>query len=186
MAPFYAAGMWLLPPWRRYTRAVLPFMPWKGTILEIGPGPGLLQGALAGEGRTVLALDLSMAMLARTRARRLGARLVQGDAIELPLRDACLAAVAMTFVFSAIPEGEAAAHELARVLAPGGVVAIVDACLPKAGGRIASWLARQWERFGDSMRDEARLLASAGLAIETVEELGAFDSIRLTVARRPA
>jgi hypothetical protein len=65
------------------------------------------------------------------------------------------------------------------------VIALVDACEPENGNRVALWLARQWERFGDHMRDESALMRAAGLEIVERREFGAFSSIRLTVGRKP-
>lgn len=187
MAPFYAAGQWLVPPWRRYAEEALRFLPEAGAVAEVGPGPGLLLDRMRAPGRTLLGLDLSGRMLARARARLAGgASFVQADCTALPLASGRLDAIVLTFVLSAVPEGEAAARELARVLAPGGRVIVVDACVPQSGNAVARWLGRQWERFGDRLRDEAALLAGAGLAVEERREFGAFESIRLTVARKAA
>lgn len=187
-ASVYAAGLWALPMWRRYTHAVLPWLPESGAILEIGPGPGLLHTLLARRVAFTVALDLSPAMLRQTRSRlqRINkpARLVQADAEHLPFEPQSFDAVALTFVFSAIPAAAAAMREMARILRPGGVIALVDACEPQSGNAIGLWLARQWERFGDVMRDEAALMRAAGLDVIHCREFGAFDSIRITVGRK--
>ncbi|HEY3446716.1 MAG TPA: class I SAM-dependent methyltransferase [Myxococcales bacterium] len=185
MAPFYALGQAMVPPWRRYAEEALRFLPESGAVLEIGPGPGLLQRKMHAPGRNLFALDLSAGMLVRVR-QRLGseANLIHADATALPLASASLDAVVLTFVFSAIPEGEDVVRELARVLKSGGRAILVDACVPASGNRVATWLGRQWERFGDQLRDEAALFAAAGLAIDERREFGAFDSIRITVGRK--
>jgi ubiquinone/menaquinone biosynthesis C-methylase UbiE len=188
LAPFYAPAMRLFPMWRRYTEAVLPWLPGGGTILEIGPGPGVLLKQIAARSPVAVGLDLSPGMLARAgrRLQRAGypARLVQGNIVCLPFADQTFDGIALTFVFSAVPDGSAAMGEMARLLRPGGVIALVDACEPADGNRVALWLARQWERFGDSMRDEAALMRGAGLDIVERREFGAFNSIRITVGRK--
>jgi ubiquinone/menaquinone biosynthesis C-methylase UbiE len=189
LAPFYAPAMRLFPMWRRYTEAVLPWLPADGAILEVGPGPGVLLQTIAARSAGAVGLDLSPGMLirARDRLRRAGlsARLAQGDILQLPFAAHTFDGIALTFVFSAVPDGPAAMGELARVLCPGGVIALVDACEPADHNRIAVWLARQWERFGDFMRDESALMRAAGLDVIEQREFGAFHSIRITVGRLP-
>jgi len=189
LAPFYAAALWVLPMWRRYTETVLPWLPEDGAILEIGPGPGVLLRQIAARHPFAVGFDLSPGMLrqAQQRLRRAGrpARLVRGDAHHLPFAAASFGGIALTFTFSAFPDGERAMREMARALRPGGVIALVDACEPADRNRVAMWLARQWERFGDFMRDEAALMRAAGLDVIERREFGAFHSIRLTVGRKP-
>lgn len=190
MAPFYAGLMWLLPVWRRYTEAVWPWLwtlPASSAVLEIGPGPGLLLAQLARRFRLAVGLDLSTGMLLQAQ-QRLGQAsqqplLVQGDAARLPLTAAGFDAVVLTFAFSAFPDGLGTMRELARVLRPGGLVVLVDAGLPSNGNCIGVALARAWTLFGDFMRDEASLMAQAGLVVIERREFGAFDGIRLVVGR---
>jgi len=190
LAPFYATGQRLLPMWRRYTEEVLPWLPPAGSVLEIGPGPGVLLEKMAGRHPMAVGLDLSSGMLHEAKQRLIRAHrrteLIQGNAVQLPLASDSLDGVAMTFAFSAIPDGQRAMHEMARVLREGGVLALVDAGYPSDGNRIATALARLWEKGGDFMRDEASLMRQAGLEIVIRREFGAFDHIRLVVGRKPA
>jgi ubiquinone/menaquinone biosynthesis C-methylase UbiE len=189
LAPFYAPAMRLLPMWRAYTEAVLPWLPTDGSILEIGPGPGVLLRKLAAGHPVAAGFDLSPEMLRRAqqRLRRAGLpdRLVRGDIAHLPFAAGSFDGIALSFTFSAVPDGGAAMGEMARVLRRGGVIALVDACEPENGNRVALWLARQWERFGDFIRDESALMRAAGLEIVERREFGAFSSIRLTVGCQP-
>ena len=189
LAPFYAPAIRLLPMWRRYTEAVLPWLPEDGVLLEIGPGPGVLLTQIAARPGVAVGLDLSPGMLVRAqdRLRRAGhpARLVQGDIVQLPFAAHTFDGIALTFMFSAVPDGPAAMGELARVLRPGGVIALVDACEPADHNRMAMGLARLWERFGDFMRDESALMRAAGLDVVEQREFGAFHSVRITVGRLP-
>lgn len=188
LAPLYGPALRLVPFWRGYTEAALPWLP-DGAVLEIGPGPGVLLATIAQTHPFAAGLDLSPGMLrkARERLQRLGlpVRLARGDAARLPFEAARFDAVVMTFAFSAIPDGDAAMHEIARVLRPGGVIALVDACDPGPQNRAAHWLAKTWTLFGDVMRDEAALMRAAGLTVIEQRQFGAFDSIRITVGRRP-
>lgn len=192
MAPFYAPAMRLLPVWQGYTEAVLPWLDSlsrDAAVLEIGPGPGVLLAKLAGRYRLAAGLDLSAGMLRRAQDRlaRSGfpVRLAQGDTTRLPFAGDSFDAIVLTFVFSAIPDGLAAMREMARVLKPGGVLALVDAGEPGDGNPIGMALARTWELFDDFMRDEAGLMLDAGLEIVERREFGAFNGIRLVVGRKP-
>jgi len=188
LAPFYAAGQRLFPMWRHYTEAVLPWLPPTGDVLEIGPGPGVLLEKLAGRHPLAVGFDLSAGMLrqARQRLRRAQrrARLVRGDAVRLPFSSDSFDAVATTFALSAIPDGLGAVREMTRVLRPAGVLALVDAGYPGDGNRAGSALAKLWELGGDFMRDEAALMAEAGLEVILRREFGAFKGIRLVVGRK--
>ncbi|NDJ78572.1 MAG: class I SAM-dependent methyltransferase [Chloroflexi bacterium] len=188
LSVIYAQAVYLLPMWRRYTEAVLPHLPDEGAILELGPGPGMLHRKLAAQYAFVTGLDLSPGMLRQSRLRlqraELPVRLVRGNVVRLPLAAASFDGIALTFMFSAVPDGQDAMNEIARCLRPGGVVALVDACNPDNGNRFARGLAWLWERFGDFMRDEGALMQAAGLAVVERREFGAFNSIRLTVGRK--
>ena len=190
LAPLYATAMGFLPMWRRYTEAVLPHLPDGGMVLEIGPGPGLLLSKLAERYRMAAGLDLSAGMLRQTGARlrraRLPAHLGRGDATALPFAGQSFDAVTTTFALSAIPDGLAAVREMARVLRPGGTLALVDAGYPVDGNWAGTGLAKLWELGGDFMRDEAALMEAIGLKIIVRRDFGAFDSIRLVVGHKPS
>lgn len=106
--------------------------------LEIGCGTGSEVQALAAatdsatDSGMAIGLDPSTAMLAlaRRRARdRAGgttARFVTGDAVALPFGDASVDAILCERVFQHLADPVAAAAEIARVLRPGGRVALVD------------------------------------------------------------
>jgi len=184
MAPFYAPAMRLLPVWRRYTEAVLPWLPGGERILEVGPGPGVLLARLVKRYALAVGFDLSPGMLRRAQKRAAGASLVQGDAVVLPFAPNSFDAITMTFAFSAIPAGPTALRECHRVLRPTGVLALVDAGIPSDGNRPGRILARTWELFGDFMRDEAALMQQAGFEIIERREFGVFDGIRLVVGEK--
>jgi len=111
----------------------------------MGPEPGrrlLIVGAGTGldlphvpEGVEVIATDLSKAMVARirTRADALGlsveARVMDGEALELP--DASVDHVTLHLILAVLPDAEACAREVARVLKPGGTASIFDKFVPE-------------------------------------------------------
>jgi ubiquinone/menaquinone biosynthesis C-methylase UbiE len=188
LAPVYATAMGFLPMWRRYTEAVLPYLPENGEILEVGPGPGLLLSKLGARHAMAAGLDLSAGMLRQASARLqragLPVHLGRGDMTVLPFKSQSFDAVATTFALSAVPDGLAAVQEMARVLRIGGTLALVDAGYPADGNWIGSGLARLWELGGDFMRDEAALMEATGLEIIEQKDLGAWDSVRLVVGRK--
>jgi ubiquinone/menaquinone biosynthesis C-methylase UbiE len=189
LALIYGTAMRLIPVWRRYTEAALPWLPPTGAVLEIGPGPGLLLERLAGRYPLAVGLDLSPGMIraAQSRLRRVNllVRLIRGNATHLPFAADSFNGVATTFTFSAIPDGLSAMREIARVLRPAGTVALVDAGVPSDGNPIGTGLAKLWELFGDFMRDEAALMREAGLEVIERREFGAFNGIRVVVGRKP-
>lgn len=188
IASVYGLGIRLLPIWQSYILQAIPWLPDHGAILEIGPGPGWLLQKLTQQYPMVVGLDLSLAMLKQCKQRlsRTGetARLVRGNAINLPFVANSFDGIISTFAFSAIPDGGRAMNEMTRVLRPNGFVSLVDACVPEDGNPAGRALARIWELFGDYMRDEADLMRRAGLQVVERREFGAFGSIRLVVGHK--
>lgn len=86
--------------------------------LDIGCGTGLHFRAVQAGGYTVVGVDLSADQL-RIAARR-SPRVIQADARRLPLRDAAIPAIAMTFTHTDVDDFAVAVGEAARVLRPGG------------------------------------------------------------------
>ena len=117
-----------LGEWPRWQRTVLGFIG-GGPVLELGPGTGELLPLLAAQDLRPTGLEYSAPMIARARrkwrARGLPAfPLVRGQAEALPFAAATFGAVVATFP-SAYIFRPATHAEIARVLRPGGDVAIV-------------------------------------------------------------
>jgi demethylmenaquinone methyltransferase/2-methoxy-6-polyprenyl-1,4-benzoquinol methylase len=113
--------------WRRIALREVRDSP--GPLLDLGCGTGdLVRGG--GVGR-VVGLDVSGAMLRRARGR-LGtaARLVQGSAFTLPFADRSFNGAVSGFVLRNLESLDEAFTELARVVRPGGRVALVDITEP--------------------------------------------------------
>ncbi|MBO9404686.1 MAG: bifunctional demethylmenaquinone methyltransferase/2-methoxy-6-polyprenyl-1,4-benzoquinol methylase UbiE [Thermomicrobium sp.] len=117
--------------WRRAAaRAALTHQP--AVVLDVATGTGDLAFELAAQGAArVVALDFSRTML-RHAARKRSASgldrvtLLCGDAMRLPFRDASIDACTIGFGLRNFPDYEAAIHELARVVRPGGVLVILE------------------------------------------------------------
>lgn len=105
-----------------------------GLALDLGCGEGATARLLAAHGMQVLALDSSDRMLRRT-ALRSGpfTQAVRGRAQALPLHTASLDAVFCECVLSVTGAAAAVLMEVARVLKPGGVLALSDLYLRGEG-----------------------------------------------------
>ncbi|GAA4259334.1 class I SAM-dependent methyltransferase [Dactylosporangium darangshiense] len=88
------------------------------TCLDIGCGTGLHFAAVRARGYDVIGADLSADQL-RVAAGR-NPRVVRADAARLPLADASVGAVTMTFIHTDVDDFAAVVGEAARVLRPGG------------------------------------------------------------------
>ncbi|MCF6526215.1 class I SAM-dependent methyltransferase [Streptomyces sp. JJ36] len=99
------------------------------TVLDAGCGTGRALPALraaVGPAGTVLGVDLTpeMPAAAERAGRRDAGALAVADAARLPLRDGCLDAVFAAGLVSHLPDPGGALAELARVVRPGGALAL--------------------------------------------------------------
>lgn len=158
------------------------------TIAEVGCGGGVFLRQALRSGCRAMALDHSPAMVEATaslnadavRQKRL--EVVQGEAGALPMADASIDKVYCLNAFFFFPEPQAALAEMARVLKPGGTVAIITAP-PEWREKIA----RIFGRMAQAMRfDEAvTLTAWAGEAgLEPVDVVSAPNAGFLFIARK--
>ncbi|HWP38516.1 MAG TPA: class I SAM-dependent methyltransferase [Gemmatimonadales bacterium] len=96
------------------------------SALEIAVGPGQALAALARTAKRVVGVDVSPAMLRRSRMRvreqGSDAHLARADAVRLPFSSGTFDAVLSTFLLDVLPEvdHDSMLEELFRVLAPGG------------------------------------------------------------------
>lgn len=112
---------------RAVTRLVDPGL----TVADIGTGTGILATELARLGLSVIAVDHSERMLDATRAKLEAegienVALRRGEASALPLSDAEVQAAFAHMVLHYLPSPPEAIREMARVVAPGGTVVVVD------------------------------------------------------------
>ena len=128
-----------------------------GIALDVGCGPGSVTASLAhavGPGGLALGVDISEPMLARAVRAEAGPQIgfLRADAQRLPLRDETVDAVVSIAVLQLIPDPTAALAEMARVLRPGGRLAVM---VPTAG-RAAGWW-RKLPNGGAHLFDEDEL-----------------------------
>jgi len=146
-------------------------LPPGGTALDVGSGPGNVTASLghaAGPDGLALGVDISEPMLARAVRSEAGSNVgfIRADAQRLPLRDDTVDAVVSLAVLQLIPNPAAALAEMARVLRPGGRLAVM---VPTAGSTARFW----------------RLLPDVGAHIFDDDEIGdilednGFASVRV-------
>jgi SAM-dependent methyltransferase len=99
-------------------------------VLDVATGTGNVAVRAAAAGAQVVGLDLTPELLAiaHVRGERLGVAIewIEGDAEELPFADERFDHVLSAFGVQFAPRHREAAHELARVLRPGGSVGLVN------------------------------------------------------------
>ncbi len=137
--------------WR--TRAVQSLsLPSGARVLDLCTGTGDLALAIVHQATdaTVVGVDFAGEMLRLARAKVAGAslarriRLVRGDATQIPLPDRSCDAATIAFGIRNVAEPERALAELARVIRPGGRLAILEFGEPRIPGVRAmySWYFR--------------------------------------------
>jgi demethylmenaquinone methyltransferase/2-methoxy-6-polyprenyl-1,4-benzoquinol methylase len=124
-------------------------LPANARVLDVCTGTGdfAIAAADARPGATVLGVDFAAAMLGvgldKLRARSLTPRvtLVRGDATTIPVRDGWADAATIGFGIRNVNRPAAALQEIARVLKPGGRLAILELGEPVVPGvrQVYNW-----------------------------------------------
>jgi SAM-dependent methyltransferase len=145
-------------------------IPSGGVALDVGSGPGNVTASLAraaGPNGLALGVDISEPMLARAVSAQAGPQVgfLRADAQKLPLRDETVDAAVSIAVLQLIPNPSATLAEMARVLRPGGRMAVM---VPTAGPAAALF----------------RLLPDGGAHFFTEDELpDTFEDLGLVSVR---
>lgn len=198
--------------WRRQAARALA-LPGARAVLDVCCGTGDLALELArhvGPEATLTGADFCAPMLVRAHAksRAAGTRIdwVQGDGLSLPFADARFDRAAVAFGIRNVADLDRALRELARVLAPGGKLAILEFAKPRfapfralyyayflhvlpAIGRLVSGESDPYRYLPESVlafpeRDElSRKIAAAGFTDVRWTDL-TFGIATLTVATR--
>lgn len=114
--------------WRRASIRALGLRP-GDLVLDVACGTGDFCRELEGAGHVVFGVDLSMGML---RAARTDAPLFQADALRVPLRDGAVHAVTCGFALRNVTDVGDLFDELARVVRPGGRIALLEVSEPRS------------------------------------------------------
>lgn len=157
-----------------------------GRVLDIGTGTGRMLELMAPHARAGLGVDASRAMLALARARlakpglgHLSVR--QADMYSLPLPQR-FDLVLMHMVLHYAEDPAAAVAEAARVLAPGGMLIVVDLAGHDRAA-VADRLAHRWPGFDDDTM--VSLLGLPGLAPTRIVSVPGNLEVRLWTAVAP-
>jgi SAM-dependent methyltransferase len=145
------------------------------TVLDVCGGAGHLSRRLADRARQFVVLDLTREMLdtGRRGAEEEGAGnvlFVEGNAAAMPFVDGSFDIAVSRFAFHHLPDAEPVAREMARVVRPGGCVAVID--MVDGGARH-----NELERLRDVSHTTAlpeedliALLERSGVSIESRDE----------------
>ena len=129
------------PRWRSFLVSRIP--PDAGRVLDVASGTAAVAIELvrAHPNRTVVGIDQSPEMLVAGRERVEGAslggqiELRESRAEDLPFADGEFDAVTFTYLLRYVDDVPATLRELARVVRPGGTVAMLEFGLPRGGWR---------------------------------------------------
>ena len=184
-APVYDLGTGF-PAERRRSIELLALKPAE-RVLIVGCGTGADLPLLPPD-VTVLATDLSPAMLARARRRArpgIEVRRMDGHALELP--DASFDAALLHMVLEVIPDPARCLAEIGRVLRPGGRLAVFDKFLPD--GAPPAWprraaLALLDAVFTSTNRQMGEILRASGAPLAVERDEPARGAYRHLLLRR--
>ena len=141
--------------WRRETVARCKVPP-GSTVVDLACGTGDFSRLLVSIGHATVGVDFSIGML--TASKNGSLPLVQGDGVALPLRSGCADAVVSGFALRNFADLPGVLSESARVLRPGGRIAILEVGRPRwrlvaLGERI--WFSQVVVRLGALLSDAA-------------------------------
>lgn len=184
-APFYDLAARWLARGRRRSLALLNVQAGERVLL-VGCGTGLDLELLPRDAR-ITAIDLTPAMVAKTseraasRGMQLDARVM--DAARLDFADESFDSVVLHLILAVVPDPEATAREAARVLKPGGRVAIFDKFSVERASALRRALNVVTNFFAtDITRDVRKLLAGTRLEI-VLDEGRLFRVVQATKSR---
>jgi demethylmenaquinone methyltransferase / 2-methoxy-6-polyprenyl-1,4-benzoquinol methylase len=129
------------PRWRRALVEAIDAAP-TDRVLDVATGTGMVAQELHDRfGCSVVGLDQSADMLRMARSRDgVFETIVEGRAEELPFEDGAFDHLTFTYLLRYVDDPAATMRELARVVRPGGRVAMVEFGLPGGAWRPAWWL----------------------------------------------
>jgi demethylmenaquinone methyltransferase/2-methoxy-6-polyprenyl-1,4-benzoquinol methylase len=170
------------PRWRRFLVSRIPGDAARVADVASGTAAVAIELARAAPSRTVVGVDQSREMLEAGRIRvgdaGLAARidLLEGRAERLPFADAEFDALTFTYLLRYVDDPAATMRELARVVRPGGVLAMLEFALPSGPWRPL------WELYV-----RVGLPAAGAVVSPAWREVGAFlgPSIREFYDRYP-
>ncbi len=184
-AKYYDVSVKLLPVWKTWIKAVIPYIE-GNCVLEASFGTGYLLMQYANNYETYgIDFNEDMIEIAKNNLSRKGikAKLQWANVENLPFPDNYFDTVVNTMAFSGYPNGKQAMAEFFRVLKEGGKLLIIDFDYPSNRNRFGYWLTKIMESAGDTIRDISKILQDFPCEY-TEEEIGGFGSIHLYKARK--
>lgn len=181
------------------TAAEIQFRPWRERLWSLAAGPKILDAGV-GTGKNmpyypedtqITGVDLTPGMLvqAKKRAKRLGLNvdLQLGDVQDLKFEDDVFDTAVATFVFCSVPDPILGFKELGRVVKPGGQILLLDHVrseIPPLGSVMDAANPLLVRMTGANInRRTVQNTQKADLHVDRVENLGAFDIFKMTIAR---
>jgi len=157
--------------WRRAALAAVEVGP-ADTVLDLACGTGDLIELAAARGARVLGVDMALGMLRVARRRKVAGGLAQGDAAGLPLADSWASVLCCGFALRNFVSLEPVLREMARVLAPGGRLVLLEVDQPR----------RRWVRAGHELWFERMVPWLGGL----LSDRAAYSYLPRSMAYLPA
>lgn len=154
-------------------------------LVDLGAGDGYLARAVASSVDTVIAVDISGAMIneLRKKAAEEGIRNIQtivSDGCDVPLEDSSVDIVCANMFLHHIEEPITAVREMGRILKPGGRVFLAD--LTKHGNQeLKEAMHDVWPGFSE--KEVADWFVKCGFRIERYDALGRKESGRKSGAK---
>ena len=100
-------------------------------VLDVGTGPGYAARRAAERGAVAAGVDIADEVVALARRSNSGVRFLRGDAEDLPFAERSFEALVCSFGINHFPRPECAIEEFARVVTPGGGIALSTWDLPE-------------------------------------------------------
>ena len=131
-------------------------------VLDVATGPGWVALQAAGRGASVVGVDVAQAMVERARSARPDLDFRRADAHDLPFADASFDAVVSNLAIMHFSRPERAMAEFARVLRPGGALALTAWAPHPSTGWSACSSMRSRKRTPSHLRISPEALTSSG------------------------
>jgi ubiquinone/menaquinone biosynthesis C-methylase UbiE len=131
--------------WRAIELRLLATFEFPEPLLDVGCGDGSFARLLFAAGGDITGVDPDASVLDKAAAAGAYRRVLQADATRLPFDDQSFAAVLSNCVLEHIPDDRAVVGEMARVLRPGGTVAIT---VPAPGLKDGLYTVQELRRQG--------------------------------------
>jgi demethylmenaquinone methyltransferase/2-methoxy-6-polyprenyl-1,4-benzoquinol methylase len=141
--------------WRRVALDAIAIGP-GDRVLDLACGTGDLAELAAARGARVVGADFARGMLRGAQERAVGCALVQADAAALPFANGWATAATCGFALRNFVSIEATLGELARIVAPGGRIALLEVDRPRSAWARAGhalWFDRVVPRVGGWLSD---------------------------------